>query len=93
MTEKLTRIRLPGSSGANMMNWGERTAQEMIKMVRDSADVMRRELTELDAAKDEDFQIDVVRGVHVQKHLKELQKSTHSEVEELPPTPEARNEK
>ncbi len=47
----------------------------MAAKVRRYADEMRRELAIIDEARDEDFQIDIVRGPYVQHFVKEVQKS------------------
>ena len=77
MSEKLTRIRLPGQKDfTGLMEWEEKTAAHMIAVARRYAANLRKEADAVEAAIDADFQIDVVRGSIVQHHVKELQKST-----------------
>lgn len=77
MSEKLTRIRLPGQKVfSGLMEWEEKTTEHMIAIARRYAASLRAEADAVEAAIDADFQIDVVRGSIVQHHVKELQKST-----------------
>ena len=77
MSEKMTRLRLPGSTDfVGLMEWGECTSEQMISMARDYAKSLRCEAEVIEEAADEDFQIDLVRGVHVQHHVKNLQQSS-----------------
>jgi hypothetical protein len=72
----MTRIRLPGSKAHHgFMDHGVCTVDDMISQVRAHADHMRRQVAEIDAAKDEDFQVDVVRGSVVQHFVRTLQTS------------------
>lgn len=72
MSEKLTRIRVPGSKAfRGLMDWGERS--DMVSQVRAHADHLRKQVAEIDAASDEDFDIVVVRGSVVQHHVRTLQ--------------------
>lgn len=75
MTEKLTRLKLPGAKHCNgIMDWGEVTAEKIIDDMRKRAAQLRAEADEVEAAIDSDFKIDIVRGVHVQHHIKSIQK-------------------
>jgi len=79
MSEKMTRIRLPGQKAfTGLMEWGEETAETMIAKVRQHADYLRAEVEAIEKAADAEFQIDVVRGPYVQHHVREVQKSSHS---------------
>jgi len=76
MSDKLTRVRLKSREHyIGQMEYGEVSVEETIASVRSYADRLRNELAVLDAAKDEDFQIDVVLGPIVQRHVKELQRA------------------
>ena len=76
MTEKLTRITLPSAShSVGLMDWGELTPKEMIGQIRQRAEYLRAEADAIMAAKDSDFQIDVIRGPVVQHHVKTLQQA------------------
>lgn len=76
MSETLTRIRLPGSTAFNgLQDWGDRPAGEMIAYARSYAAHLRAQAEAVEAAADSDFQIDVVRGVYVQHHVREVQAS------------------
>lgn len=80
MADTLTRIRVPGSQAhVGFMDHGVCSVDEMITHVRRHADHMRKQVAEIDAAKDEDFQIDVVRGVIVQHFVRTLQASAKKE--------------
>ncbi|WP_413711774.1 hypothetical protein [Rhizobium sp. Rhizsp82] len=75
MSEKMTLIRLPnaGSGEGGILEWGEVPASEMIERLR-SFHRFRLELAQkILAAPDHAFQVDVVRGSIVQKHIKTLQ--------------------
>lgn len=79
MSEKLTRIRLPGNSAfKGLQDWGERSAAEMIALARNYAAHLRAQAEAVEAAADADFQVDIVRGVYVQHHVRELQASLKS---------------
>ena len=79
MSEKLTRIRLPGQRDwVGLMDWGDVDAAAMIAQARRSAADHRAMAAALDAAADGDFQIDVVRGSLVQHHVREVQKSARA---------------
>ena len=71
MSDIMTVIKLPGHCG--IAEWGELSAQEAIKKVRDYYEHKLKEAETCLGAKDEDFEIEVVRGVHVQRHIKWLQ--------------------
>lgn len=76
MSEKLTRIRLPGSNDfRGLQNWGEKTAAEMVDYARKYAARLRAEAEAIENASDAAFQIDVVRGPYVQHLVREVQKS------------------
>jgi hypothetical protein len=71
MSDRLTAISLPRVSG--IADRGLKTPEEMIKQMRQYADALRKEVAQIDAAKDEDFLIETYVGVHVRKNLKVLQ--------------------
>ncbi|API60575.1 hypothetical protein BSL82_15830 [Tardibacter chloracetimidivorans] len=48
----------------------------MISQARSYSAHLRAQADLLDAASDADFQIDVIRGSHVQHHVREVQKAT-----------------
>lgn len=76
MSEKLTRIRLPGSEAfRGLQNWGEKSAAEMVNYARSYAARLRAEAEAIEGASDADFQIDIVRGPYVQRHVREVQKA------------------
>lgn len=77
MSEKLTRVMLPeGIPGNGYMNWGEHSVEDMIRQLRQRAASLRAEAEEIEAAADAEFQIDVIRGSVVQRHIRELQHSS-----------------
>jgi hypothetical protein len=72
----LTTIHLPTSKyGSGLAEWGELSAAGMIEHIRAKAARLRAEADAIDAAADEDFQIDVVRGSVVQRHVRTVQLS------------------
>lgn len=74
MSEKMTTIHLAGlSQGAGFMDYGEKTAAEMIATYRRNAESDLAKAQAILAAADDDFQIKVVRGVHVQHHIRTIQ--------------------
>lgn len=75
MSEKMTRIRLPGQKfWSGFLEWGEKTPQEMIDRAVAQALFKRREADLVLEALNTDFEIDIVRGPIVQHHVKNLQK-------------------
>lgn len=77
MSEKLTRIRLPGQRAwSGLADWGELGAAEMIRQARAYAAHLRAQADAIDGAADREFQVDVIRGSHVQHHVREVQKAT-----------------
>jgi len=72
----LTTIHLPTSKfGSGLAEWGELSAAGMIEHIRHRAKMLRAEADAIDAAADEDFQIDVVRGSVIQRHVRTVQLS------------------
>lgn len=72
MSDKLTAIRLPQHCG--IAEWGVLSKSEAIAKVRAWAEHQRNEADKYLAAKDEDFEIEVVNGAHVQRHVSWVQK-------------------
>lgn len=77
MSDRLTCISLPHHSG--VADWGLKTPAEMIKQIREYADSLRKEIALIDAAKDDEFQIETYVGVHVMRNRKVIQKSSLKE--------------
>lgn len=78
MSEKMTRITYRDKDGnlhhgEGLKEWGEVPAEEMIKRFRSLCQYRLQQAQNGLAVKDEDFQIDVVRGVHTERHIKTLQ--------------------
>lgn len=73
MSEKMTRILLRGSRSSGLMEWGELSAEQMIAQYRDYAAHLRKQAEDIEAAADFDFAIDIVRGPHVQRHVRTVQ--------------------
>lgn len=79
MSDKLTRLRTEtGTSFPGIMDWGEKTAEEMIRQARTYAAHLRAQADEIDATADESFQIDIVRGSCVQHHVRTLQQGNRA---------------
>lgn len=74
MSRILTRIRVPGHLGGDygFMDWGEQDRESMVKTMRKRSEHMKAVAAEIDATADADFQIDVVLGVVVQKHVRSV---------------------
>lgn len=74
MSEKMTRIRVPGSknSDAAFMDYGELTREEMVKAIRARADYLREVVSEIDATADSEFEVDIVRGPWAQHHIRRV---------------------
>lgn len=74
MSEKMTRIRVPGSknSDTGFMDYGELTREEMVKMIRARADHLRDAVAAIDATADSEFEVDIVRGTWVQHHIRRV---------------------
>lgn len=72
MSEKMTKIRVRDAKNIGFGDWGEKTRAEMVKIFRLYADDMREKVAAIDATKDEDFEIRVVRGVHVEHFIKNI---------------------
>lgn len=76
MSATMTRLRLPGQKKfSGIQDYGVNSPAEMIKLVRAYADGLRDQLAVIDAADDEAFQIDVVKGPFAQHFVKTLQAS------------------
>lgn len=74
MSEKMTRITLPGQkSWIGFQDWGEVPTEKMIASVRRMAEDMKKQVQEIEAASDEDFKIDFVRGPLVQHFIRNIQ--------------------
>lgn len=72
MSEKMTRIDLPGQRDwPGLMDYGER--DDMIAQARLHSAHLRKQADNIDAAADSDFKIDIVRGIHVQHHVRNIQ--------------------
>ena len=72
MSEKLTRISLPGRR-VGLLEWGEVSPEEMIRKLRSYGEGLRAEAEKIAAASDLEFKVEIVRGSHVQRHVKTLQ--------------------
>jgi len=75
MSTTMTRITLPGSEYQGFMDRGVKSAREMIRTIRDMAEHDRRHAEEVLAADDTEFQVDIVRGVHVERFVRTVQVS------------------
>ncbi len=74
MSDILTSITLPGCpKGWGYQDWGRQSVPAMIAMVRLQAANLRRQAEAIERAADEDFRVTIVRGSHVQHHVKTLQ--------------------
>lgn len=78
MSDLLTRVRLPGLKDGCVVSarWGRNTVEVCLASVREHAKTQKARAEEILAARDDEFQVDIVRGSCVQHHVKELQKSS-----------------
>lgn len=76
MSEKMTRLELPGQKEfPGIMHHGEKTIAEAIADARSHATHLRKQAEAIERAADADFQVDLVRGMHVPKLIKTLQQA------------------
>lgn len=75
MTERMTQIHLPNST-AGIAEWGEQSADTMIRKMREYAAYLRAEAEAVENAADHEFQIQSYTGVHVQRKRREIQLSS-----------------
>jgi hypothetical protein len=79
MSEKMTVIRAPGVFGGGFQNYGERTAEEMIRDLRKMHHHDLERAQKVLAMEDHEFEIEVVRGSIVGHHIKWIQHSSLKE--------------
>lgn len=74
MTERLTRITLPGAKASKgLMDWGKLSTAEMVEQLRQHAAHLRAQAEEIETAADADFKVDLVEGVHRQRLIEAIQ--------------------
>lgn len=74
MSEKMTRLKLPGAKAfSGIMDYGELEAADIIRQARAYADHLANQVNEIRRAADNQFQIDIVRGSAVQHHVRSVQ--------------------
>ena len=74
MSEKLTTINILGSSPfQGIAEWGECSIDDMVKMVRKYSEWLRSQADAIDATRDCDFRVTLVRGSVVQHLIRVLQ--------------------
>jgi hypothetical protein len=86
MTDTFTKITVPGQHKfTGIMDHGRQTTEDMIKMARAYAAHMRACADAIDAAADDNFKVEIVRGSVVQTLVKVLQEGrpVFSTMEEL----------
>lgn len=69
----MTLLTLPGGSYSGVMDHGEVAPSEIIAMARRWATQQKAEAEECLAASDDDFKIEIVEGVHIQRHKRLIQ--------------------
>ena len=72
-SERMTSINLPGLLGAGVADYGRKTVAAMITVIRDHAELRKRDAEAILAAKDGDFYVCSYRGIFVQRDLVVLQ--------------------
>lgn len=75
MSDRMTSINLPGRFGSGWSEYGRKTVAEMIALIRDRAELMKRDAEAILTAKDEDFFVCTHLGVHSRSDVVVLQKS------------------
>jgi len=74
MSERMTSIHLPGVSiSAGWADYGRKTIDEMIALVRSRAEAMKADAELILAAADSDFRVKTYRGILVQRDCVVLQ--------------------
>lgn len=68
MAERMTSIRLPGSKHVGLADWGRKTREEMIKMIRAHAEDQKSVADAILSASDDDFLVETYTGVYVQRN-------------------------
>jgi hypothetical protein len=62
MSERMTSINLPGNYGSGYTDYGHKTVAEMVALIRNHAELMKRDAEAVLAAKDSDFYIFTYSG-------------------------------
>lgn len=73
MSERMTTINLRGSASPGLGEWGDVSAEEMIRKYRAHAEREKAASEEVLAAGDADFHIEQGRGVHRRRDVRVLQ--------------------
>ena len=73
MSERMTSIELPGHYGAGMADYGRKTVAEMVKLIREHAELMKHDAEAILKAKDREFYVCTHLGVYVRRNLVVLQ--------------------
>lgn len=74
MAERMTAIDLPGHFDSGLADWGVKSVEEMVSMLREKAARDKAVAEAILAASDDDFRVQTYRGVHVRHDRKILQK-------------------
>lgn len=73
MSEQMTSVHLPGMRrGAGVADYGRKSPEEMIAMLRKYAESNLREAAMILAAADGDFRVETYKGVWVQRNREVL---------------------
>jgi hypothetical protein len=73
MSERMTSIVLPGRFGSGCAEWGHKSVAEMVAIIRDRAELMKRDAEAILKANDSDFFVETYRGIYVKRDRKVLQ--------------------
>ena len=76
MSEKCTTISLPESDWPGLLERSEESVESMLRLAKKHAEYNIKQYQQVLDAKPEDFEIEVVRGIYVQHHIKWLQRPT-----------------
>ncbi len=69
----MTSVDLPGRFGAGYADYGRKTVAEMVALIRDHAELAKRDAEAILAAKDTDFHVETYCGIHVRRSREILQ--------------------
>lgn len=73
MSERMTSIYLPNMTGSGISEYGRKTPQEMIEVLRDYAKYQKEQAEIILSAKDIEFRVETYLGVYVRKKVEVLQ--------------------
>lgn len=73
MADRFTSVHLPGCWGCSIADYGRKTPEEMIALIRAHAENQKAQAEMVLAASDADFRVDTYFGFHVRNKREVLQ--------------------